>query len=98
MYLTFGELQTLVIRHLFWKVRVAESTPGGDGGSVGADVFELAWGAYGCTFEDQPTDSQLRSVRRALLQLRDEGHVSRQPHHRYTLTSSAIQTMTDANA
>ena len=98
MYLTFGELQRMVLRHLFWKMKVAESTGSGDDGTAGADVFELAWGAYGCTFEDQPTESQLRSVRRALLQLRDEGQVTREPRHRYTLTSSAIQTMTDANA
>jgi hypothetical protein len=98
MYLTFGELQRLVLRHLFWKMKVAESTRREDDGSVGADVFELAWGAYGCTFEEQPTESQLRSVRRALLQLRDEGHVSRQPHHRYTLTSGAMQAMTEADA
>ena len=98
MYLTFGELQRMVLRHLFWKMKVAESTPSGHEGTVGADVFELAWGAYGCTFEDQPTESQLRSVRRALLQLRDEGQVSREPRHRYTLTSSAIRTMTEADA
>jgi hypothetical protein len=98
MYLTFGELQRLVLRHLFWKMRVAESTRRDHDGTGGADVFELAWGAYGCTFEEQPTATQLRSVRRALLHLRDEGHVSRQPRHRYTLTSSAIQTMTETDA
>jgi hypothetical protein len=83
-------LQTAILNHLFWKVQAAK-TRGEDAASVVADAFELAWSAYDCDFERQPTESQLRSVRRAVLRLRQEGYVTRHSHGTYTLTDRAVE-------
>ena len=87
-----GRLQTAILNHLFWKVQAAK-THAEDPSSVVADAFELAWSAYDCDFERQPTESQLRSVRRAVLRLRQEGHLTRQSHGKYTLTDRAVDGM-----
>jgi hypothetical protein len=87
---THGSLQTAILNHLFWKIQAAK-THHEDPSSVVADSFELAWSAYDCDFGRQPTESQLRSVRRAVLRLRHEGHVTRHSHGKYTLTDRAVE-------
>jgi hypothetical protein len=88
----YGRLQTAILNHLFWKIQAAEWLPHQAGSVVTADTFELAWGAYDCSFERQPTESQLRSTRRALLRLRDDGAVQPQSRGNYTLTDGGIKT------
>jgi hypothetical protein len=88
-------LQTAILNHLFWKVQAAKRR-GEDPSSVTADGFELAWSAYDCDFERQPTESKLRSVRRAVLLLRQEGYVTRYSHGRYTLTDRAVESVVRA--
>ena len=55
----------------------------GTGRAVTRSTWQLAWRVYDCDSTTPPTESQVRSVRRALLGLQRDGTVIRVSHSRY---------------